>query len=109
MRQLILVMLLASEFLIGADVPYQMDHYTVGFFRKGPNWGTGSKEEAERVNAGHMANIRKMGATGKLVVAGPFEDNGDLRGMLIFKTGLDEAKSLAEQDPAVKGGRLVLE
>ena len=32
-----------------------------------------------------MANIRRMGATGKLIVAGPFSDDTDLRGMFIFK------------------------
>ena len=57
-----------------------------------------------------MENIRKMGATGKLVIAGPFADGGDLRGLFIFRVEtLEEAKALAEQDPAVKAGRLVLE
>ena len=57
-----------------------------------------------------MENIRKMGATGKLLIAGPFVDGGDLRGLFIFRVAtLEEAKALAKQDPAVKAGRLVLE
>ena len=41
-----------------------------------------------------MANIRKMAATGKLIVAGPFSDNGDLRGVFIFHhTSMEEAKA----------------
>ena len=57
-----------------------------------------------------MANIRKMAETGKLILAGPFTDDGDLRGLFVFRTGtLEEAKALAEQDPAVKAGRLRLE
>ena len=51
-----------------------------------------------------------MAETGKLIIAGPFADGGDLRGMLIFRVDTpEEAKALAEQDPAVKAGRLVLE
>jgi hypothetical protein len=39
----------------------------------------------------------------KLVVAGPFGDNGELRGIFVFKVAsLDEAKVLAETDPAVR-------
>ena len=57
-----------------------------------------------------MANIRRMAALGKLAVAGPFLDNGDLRGMFIFTTGSQqEAEALVAADPAVKAGRLVLE
>jgi uncharacterized protein len=51
-----------------------------------------------------------MADSGKLLVAGPFTDNGDLRGMLIFRVeSPEEARALAEQNPAVKAGRLVLE
>ena len=57
-----------------------------------------------------MANINKMAATGKLVVAGPFTDNGDVRGVFIFhQTTVDEARAMTDQDPAVKAGRLVVE
>jgi uncharacterized protein YciI len=57
-----------------------------------------------------MAHIGKMADSGKLILAGPFTDNGELRGMLIFRVDSpEEAKALAEQDPAVKAGRLILE
>ena len=57
-----------------------------------------------------MANINRIAAAGKLAVAGPFEDGGDMRGIFIFKdTTMEEAKALVAADPAVKSGRLVLE
>ena len=55
-------------------------------------------------------NIRKMAATGKLIVAGPFMDGGDVRGLYIFSGGsIDEVKAMVADDPAVKAGRLVVE
>lgn len=88
----------------------QMTTYVVGFLKKGANWGTGTKEESERIQERHLANLRKMAEAGKLIIAGPFSDNTGLRGMLIFKvSSIEEARGLAEQDPAVQAGRLALE
>ena len=89
---------------------YEMANYQVAFYRKGPAWTAGDTPELKKLQSEHLAHIGKMAETGKLLVAGPFTDNGDLRGMLIFRMeSLDEAKALAEQDPAVKAGRLILE
>ena len=46
----------------------------------------------------------------KLVVAGPFGDNGNLRGIFVFRVAsLDEAKQLSATDPAVQAGRFVVD
>src|SRR6266542_319306 len=80
---------------------YEMTNYVMGLLRKGPNWTAASTEETQRIQDGHMANIRKMAATGKLIVAGPFGDNGDLRGVFIFQqTSMEDAKAMIDQDPA---------
>jgi uncharacterized protein YciI len=53
----------------------------------------------------HGEHINKMAATGKLVVAGPFSDDGDLRGVFIFHgVTMEEAKAMIDQDPAHNGG-----
>ncbi len=89
---------------------WEMTTYQVAFLRKGPAWTPGSTPELDKLQADHLAHIGKMAETGKLIIAGPFSDGGDLRGMFIFRVDtLEEAKALAEQDPAVKAGRLVLE
>jgi uncharacterized protein YciI len=101
--------------LFGADEKkpepkYEMTTYVTGLLRKGPKWTAASTPETQRIQAGHMANIRKMGATGKLIVAGPLSDNGELRGVLIFeRTSIEEAQAMVDQDPAVKAGRLIVE
>ena len=86
---------------------YEMTTYVVGLLYRGPNWTPESTPETQKIQDGHMANIQKMHAVGKLAVAGPFSDDGDLRGIFIFQnTTLDEARALADQDPAVQAGRL---
>ncbi len=88
---------------------FELEEYQFGLLRKGPNHGKGTKEEGEKAQAGHMANIQKMGRAGKLMAAGPMGDNGDLRGIFLFKASAEEARTLAAEDPAIQQGRLVLD
>ena len=87
-----------------------MRTYIVGFLRKGPKWTPEKTAETKKLQEGHMANINRMAETGKLILAGPFSDSTDLRGMFVFDlTDVEEAKAMAEQDPAVQAGRLVID
>jgi uncharacterized protein YciI len=87
--------------------PLKMSTYYFAFLRRGPKWTPERTPETEKLQADHMANIKAMAATGKLVLAGPFENAGEFAGVFIFKVGsLDEAKSMAEADPTIKAGRL---
>jgi uncharacterized protein YciI len=65
---------------------------------------------AAAIQEGHMANIRKLYADGKLKVAGPFGDDGNWRGIFIFDCATKvEVEQLLQTDPAVKSGRLAFE
>ncbi|SIT91792.1 Uncharacterized conserved protein YciI, contains a putative active-site phosphohistidine [Pontibacter indicus] len=87
----------------------QMKTYYMALLKKGPYQPTDTAE-VNSIQRGHMAHIRKMAADGKLVMAGPFLDNGELRGIFIFDVAtLEEAKALTEADPAVKAGKLIME
>jgi uncharacterized protein YciI len=89
---------------------YEMTTYYVGFLYRGAKWTPEETPETRKIQEGHMANIRRMGAEGKLVIAGPFVDDGDLRGLYVFRAAsAEEAKALVESDPAVKAGRLRFE
>ncbi|MEL6823139.1 MAG: YciI family protein, partial [Calditrichota bacterium] len=66
--------------------------------------------KAKELQAAHMANIRKMAEEGKLSLAGPFINDGDLRGIYIFNVEtLEESRALTETDPAIQHGSLVME
>lgn len=83
--------------------------YFVGLLRRGPRWTPGESPALAKLQEAHLANIRKLAQTGKLVLAGPFEDEGPLRGIFVFKTAsIAEPKTLAETDPAVQAGRFVI-
>lgn len=84
--------------------------YVFGLLVRGPKWTPEVSEETKRIQAGHMANIKRLSDAGKLVLAGPFEDGGDRRGVFIFKVDtLAEAQALTDTDPAVIAGRLKIE
>lgn len=92
----------------GAD-DYGMKKYVMAFLRKGPNRDL-PKEEADKLQAAHMENIGNMAEAGKLVLAGPFFGDGDLRGIYIFDvTSIEEAKALTNSDPAIQAGSLEME
>lgn len=89
---------------------WEMTTYYVGFLFRGPKWTPGDTAETRKLQEEHMANIRRMGEAGKLVIAGPFTDNGDLRGLYVFRVASpEEARALVESDPAVKAGHLRFE
>jgi uncharacterized protein len=89
---------------------FEMTTYYVGFLYRGSKWTPEKTAETEALQNAHMANIQKLAEEGKLLLAGPFTDGGDLRGIFVFRVGsLAEAQALAETDPAVKAGRLRLE
>ena len=92
----------------GAD-DYGMKHYVMAFLKAGPKRDQDSVTAAQ-IQKAHMANINRLAEEGKLIVAGPFEDNGELRGIFIFNvSSLEEAKTLTASDPAVQAGRLIME
>ncbi len=97
---------LANE--LGAD-EYGMRQYVFAFLKAGPNRDQDSVTAANLQRA-HLDNIQKLADEGKLALAGPFMDDGDIRGIYIFAvTSLEEARKLTETDPAIIAGRLEME
>src|SRR5438477_11519543 len=90
--------------------PPELASYYFVLLMRGPEWTAEKTPATEKIQAAHLANITKLHDAGKLVLAGPFTDNGNWRGIFIFKTSsIEETKSLVENDPAVQAGRLTYE
>ena len=97
---------LAKE--LGAD-PYGMKQYVMAFLKAGPTRSQDSLEAAQLQRA-HLDNIRRLAEAGKLVLAGPFMDDGEVRGIYVFDVRtVEEAEALTASDPSIQAGRLVME
>jgi uncharacterized protein YciI len=80
------------------------------FLTRGEKWTPEKTPATEEIQKGHMANINRLAEMKKLIAAGPFGDDGRLRGIFVFRVAtLDEAKALTATDPAVQAGRLAME
>jgi uncharacterized protein YciI len=84
--------------------------YVFGFLRAHPQRKELPKEQLMEIQKGHMAHLAKMGEESHLIGAGPLDQSADIRGILIFKgVSLEQARAAAEQDPAVRNERLVVD
>ncbi|WP_321308497.1 YciI family protein [Marinifilum fragile] len=88
---------------------YGMSKYVMAFLKRGPVRNQDSITAANLQKA-HLENIERLAEEGKLVLAGPFFDDGEIRGIYIFDVEtIEEAQTLTQTDPAIKAGRLVME
>lgn len=91
------------------DNPATPEQFVFGFLMRGTATGQ-STAEAQAIQKGHLAYMDELHKQGKLVAAGPFADNSDYRGIVIYRVAtVEEARKLAAEDPAVKAGRLRIE
>lgn len=91
-------------------MPLEMETAYLGFLRRGDKWTPEKTPATEELQKAHLANINRLAEMKKLVVAGPFGDNTNLRGIFVFRVAsIDEAKELAATDPSVKAGRLAID
>ncbi len=98
---------LANE--LGAD-EYGMKSYVMAFLYRGDSRDNFSKNELDSLQTLHLKNIGELANSGKLAVAGPFLDEGNLRGIYIFNvSSVDEAEQLTNTDPSIKAGILKME
>jgi uncharacterized protein YciI len=88
---------------------YGMKQYYMVYLKAGAKHDQDSATAAN-IQRAHMDNIMKLANEGKLIVAGPFLDKGDVRGIFILDAAtMEEAMQLTQTDPAVQSGRLVME
>lgn len=103
----------ASEPDVTSDdevAPAQFEKHYLVLLMRPENPPTFSDEEGAEIQSAHLGHLHKLWVEGDAVIAGPFEvpDDERMRGLVLFRGDLttDEVKALAEDDPAVKAGRL---
>jgi uncharacterized protein YciI len=103
---------LSEDIFKKADAPISWKTVYFGFLKKGPNRKEGDDKtpEVQELQKAHIANIVRLAEMKKLVMAGPFADDGDLRGIFVFRVdSLKEAQDLAATDPMIKIDRLKID
>jgi len=86
-----------------------MQQYFIAFLKKGPVRSQ-SKIEADSLQTLHLNHLGRMYELGYADISGPFGDDGDIRGITIYNTPtMAFADSLANLDPMVQSGRLIIE
>jgi uncharacterized protein YciI len=100
----------------GIGEPYKAEHaadpnaktkmvtYQLGLFRRGPNMATTKPEDLAAYGKEHLAAIAAQRRLGKILCAGPITDGGDLAGIGVFATTIEEAKAFVEKDAFVSRG-----
>jgi len=94
---------------LGAD-DRGMKIYVLVILKSGPA-KIEDKELRDSLFRGHFSNMDKLAQEGKLLTAGPFEDNDkQYRGLFLFDVRtIGEAEELVKGDPTVTSGIFVAE
>lgn len=93
------------------DLAAQRKHarrYTLVLLRRGPA-SRDDDERNDRLQLEHLQHLARLQAVGKLALNGPILSDHEILGVSVYEAGEDEARTLAEADPKVKAGYLVVE
>ena len=90
----------------------EFDSFILVLLVRPPNAPDMPNPELDKLQEGHIANMQRLAAEGKLFKAGPVEDfsGRNVRGIFGLKTvSVEEARAWVATDPTVKAGRLAPE
>lgn len=91
------------------DTTYTMKKYYMAFLKRGDKKSE-DDEERMRIQEAHLEHMSRLAEQDKICISGPFGDDTDLRGIVIYSAkSMEEARSFADSDPAVKAGILKIE
>lgn len=93
------------------DPPPQwaMRTYVLVLIYRGPTTFA-TDEENDAMQRAHLANNARLYAEGKMILAGPFRDKTDLRGIFLFDSeSVEEVAGWCNEDPGIRSGWLRVE
>jgi uncharacterized protein YciI len=93
---------------LGAD-ERGMRSYVLVILKTGPK-KIEDKAERAKIFEGHFANMGRLAAEKKLVVAGPLDGKEGRRGIFVMATpDIEQAKAWVDTDPVITSGEMVAE
>ena len=90
----------------------ELETFELVLLRRPPEAPAYDEETMDRIQREHLEYHASLRASGDIATNGPVMDQPDetLRGLTFYRTGsLARARELAEADPAVRAGRLVVD
>src|SRR5580700_10348536 len=90
--------------------PPGFEQYTLVLMKRGEHWNPNAPEFID-VMMQHSGFVNRMTEQGNLAIAGsfPFSDQGELRGVAIFRVGAEQTAKLTQDDPTIRTGLLKTE
>src|SRR5213080_5310407 len=93
-----------------AKEEHKLVQFQMAILKKGPAWDSTKAEDRNSILHQHLGNVIALLDSGKVIIAGPFDDSSDVAGLFIFRTAsANEAKAVVDADPLVKAGLMVAE
>jgi uncharacterized protein YciI len=93
---------------LGAD-ERGMRNYVLVILKTGPN-KIPAGPARDKMFQGHFANIQRLAAEKKLVLAGPLDGTDGWRGMFVFAASdINQARDYVATDPVIVSGEMVAE
>lgn len=89
---------------------HKMTTYQLVILKRGPNAAGVTTPEGQKTIQAHVQHLYKNGADGTFKVAGPFEDDSGIAGVIFVAAPTPEkALEIESADPAVKAGFFTME
>ncbi len=85
--------------------------YTIVLLRPGPAYQPPDSRAPElaKIVWEHGRRNFELRAAGQIALVGPLGGAGDVAGMSVFSTGVEETRALMADDPAIRAGIFVFE
>jgi uncharacterized protein YciI len=89
---------------------FKLVEFHMALLKRGPKWTGENNSQTKELESAQRDYAASLIDSGKAVIAGRLDDDGDIRGVYILRAkSAAEAKEWAENSPVVKSGHLVAE
>ena len=89
---------------------FKLVEFHMALLKRGPKWIGSSTAKTKGLETKQRAYVNSLITSGKAVIAGRLDDDGEIRGVYVLRAkSAEEARAWAEASPAVKTGQLIAE